>query len=181
MATLPPMIKRLLLLALLTSTALLQSCATTAAPTPTPAPAPSKQPRPVARAPKTPTPPAEAPQQAPDAPAAPAAPAAAVDEVVFAEGSASFYSDALAGRSTANGEKYDPNARTCAHRTLPFGTFVTVEVTASGKTARCRINDRGPYAGGRIIDLSRRVARELGIIDQGVARVRVRLVSGAAS
>ena len=169
-------LQRLLLLALLTSTAVLEGCATTATPTPTPTR--SKQPRPVARAPKaTPPPPAaEAPTEKP-----PEAPAAVVDDVVFAEGSASFYSDALAGRSTANGEKYDPNARTCAHRTLPFGTLVTVEVTASGKTAQCRINDRGPYAGGRIIDLSRRVARELGIIDQGVARVRVRLVSGAAS
>lgn len=96
--------------------------------------------------------------------------------VIVAEGSASFYHDSLAGRLTANGEKYNPNAATCAHRSLPFGTVVVVEDTATGKKAQCRINDRGPFVGGRIIDLSKRVARELGIIERGVARVRIRVI-----
>ncbi|MDP2345672.1 MAG: septal ring lytic transglycosylase RlpA family protein [Deltaproteobacteria bacterium] len=97
---------------------------------------------------------------------------------VVGEGMASFYADSLAGRRTANGEKYDPEARTCAHRTLPFGTVVVVEVVGSGRAVTCRINDRGPFAGGRIIDVSKRVARELGIIEQGVAKVRLRSASG---
>jgi rare lipoprotein A len=99
--------------------------------------------------------------------------AAAGGDVV--EGLASFYADSLAGRPTANGETYDPEAHTCAHRSLPFGTVVVVEVVDSGRSATCRINDRGPYAGGRVIDVSRRVARELGIVERGVARVRLRV------
>lgn len=101
--------------------------------------------------------------------------------VIMAEGGASFYHDSLAGRLTANGEKYNPEAKTCAHKTLPFGTVVIIEDTGSGKWARCRINDRGPYVAGRIIDLSKRTARELGIIDKGVAKVRIRIARPAAS
>lgn len=101
--------------------------------------------------------------------------------VIMAEGGASFYHDSLAGRLTANGEKYNPEAKTCAHKTLPFGTVVIIEDTGSGKWARCRINDRGPYIAGRIIDLSKRTARELGIIDKGVAKVRIRVARPAAS
>ena len=90
--------------------------------------------------------------------------------VAASEGGASFYHDSLAGRTTANGEKYDPDEATCAHRTLPFGTLLVIEDVATGKKARCRVNDRGPYADGRILDVSKRVAKDLGMIDRGVTR-----------
>lgn len=101
--------------------------------------------------------------------------------IMVSEGHASFYHDSLAGRSTANGEKYDPNAKTCAHKTLPFGTLLVVEDPSTGKKTTCRVNDRGPFVGGRIIDLSKRVARELGIIDKGVTKVRIRVLPKVAS
>lgn len=101
--------------------------------------------------------------------------------IMVTEGHASFYHDSLAGRATANGEKYDPNASTCAHKTLPFGTMLVVEDPSTGKKSTCRVNDRGPFVGGRIIDLSRRVARELGILDKGITKVRIRILPKVAS
>lgn len=89
-------------------------------------------------------------------------------------GVASYYADSLAGRKTASGEPYDPLEPTCAHRTLPFGTRVEVVVLESRRSTTCRVNDRGPFVSGRIIDLSRSVAEELRIVDQGLARVSVR-------
>jgi peptidoglycan lytic transglycosylase len=91
-------------------------------------------------------------------------------------GMASFYSDALRGRRTASGERYDPDALTCAHRTLAFGTRVEVIVKRTGASAVCRINDRGPYVGGRIIDVSHAMARRLGISEGGIAEVDLRVV-----
>jgi rare lipoprotein A len=93
----------------------------------------------------------------------------------FQKGRASFYSDRLAGRSTATGELYDPAALTAAHRTLPFGAVVDV-ARADGRHVAVRINDRGPHARGRIIDLSRRAARELGMVREGVAEVVLRVL-----
>ena len=93
-------------------------------------------------------------------------------------GVASYYADSLAGRPTASGEPYDPAALTAAHRTLPFGTLV--EVSREGRKVVVRINDRGPFAKKRIIDLSRRAAEELGMIRAGVARVTVRVVGRAS-
>jgi rare lipoprotein A len=90
-------------------------------------------------------------------------------------GRASYYSDRLAGRRTATGEPYDPGALTAAHRTLPFGTIVDV-ARADGRHVTVRINDRGPYAAGRIIDLSRRAAAEIGLVRAGVADVVLRVV-----
>ncbi len=90
-------------------------------------------------------------------------------------GRASYYSDRLAGHRTATGEPYDPRALTAAHRTLPFGTIVDV-ARPDGRHVTVRINDRGPYAAGRIIDLSRRAAAELGIVRAGVADVVLRVV-----
>jgi rare lipoprotein A len=101
--------------------------------------------------------------------------------IMVTEGHASFYHDSLAGRATANGEKYDPNAKTCAHKTLPFGTMLVVEDPSTGKKSTCRVNDRGPFVGGRIIDLSKRVARELGIVDKGITKVRIRILPKVAS
>lgn len=88
-------------------------------------------------------------------------------------GLASWYSDALHGRTTANGETYDRAALTAAHRSLPFGTRVRVTRIETGEDVVVRINDRGPFVEGRIIDLSRRAAEALGMIDAGVVRVRV--------
>jgi rare lipoprotein A len=90
-------------------------------------------------------------------------------------GRASYYSDRLAGHRTAAGERYDPSALTAAHRTLPFGTIVDV-ARMDGRHVTVRINDRGPFAAGRIIDLSRRAASELGIVRAGVADVVLRVV-----
>ncbi len=88
-------------------------------------------------------------------------------------GLASYYGSEFQGRRTANGEVYDENKLTAAHRTLPFGTRVRVTNLTNGKSVVVRINDRGPFRGGRIIDLSRRAAREIDSIREGVVRVRV--------
>jgi len=91
-------------------------------------------------------------------------------------GAASYYADFFAGRLTANGERYDPNAYTAAHRTLPFGSVVRVVYEKTGAWVLVRINDRGPYAKGRVIDLSRKAATRLSMIRDGVVRVRVELL-----
>ena len=91
----------------------------------------------------------------------------------LAEGMASYYGDAFRGRRTASGEAFDPDALTAAHRTLAFGTCLRVENPANGRAVRVRVNDRGPYAHGRILDLSERAARALDLLRQGVALVRL--------
>ena len=93
------------------------------------------------------------------------------------EGYASYYHDSLHGNLTANGEVYDRNALTAAHRTLPFGTEVRVTNLANGKSILLRINDRGPFVDGRIIDVSRRAAELLEFIDDGVVEVRLEVVA----
>lgn len=85
-------------------------------------------------------------------------------------GKASWYK--LRG-TTASGERADPSGMTAAHRTLPFGTLVDVTNLANGKTVRVRINDRGPYSKGRVIDVTQRAAKELGFVNRGITRVRV--------
>ncbi len=94
-------------------------------------------------------------------------------------GVASWYGNPFHGRQTANGEVYDMNAPTAAHRTLPFDTRVRVENLTNGKTTVVRINDRGPFAKGRIIDLSRKAASEIDMIGPGTARVRLRIIGAA--
>ena len=95
------------------------------------------------------------------------------------EGLASYYGDGFAGRKTASGEPYDPDAFTAAHRSLPFGSVVKVaRVDGRGAPVEVRINDRGPFVRGRIIDLSGAAARELDLLHDGVARVSVQLVAG---
>jgi rare lipoprotein A len=89
------------------------------------------------------------------------------------KGRASYYGQGLQGKKTANGEKFDMHQLTAAHRTLPFNSQVTVHCRATGKTVHVRINDRGPYAAGRIIDLSFEAARELGMIKTGEAEVEL--------
>ena len=94
------------------------------------------------------------------------------------EGLAAYYSDALHGRTTANGETYDKNALTAAHKTLPFGTVVRVTNLVNRRSVEVRINDRGPFVGRhRIIDLSRKAAERLDMIRAGVIGVRVEIVS----
>ncbi|MBS3933427.1 MAG: septal ring lytic transglycosylase RlpA family protein [Truepera sp.] len=93
-----------------------------------------------------------------------------------AEGVASWYGPGFAGRRTANGEIFDPAQLTAAHRTLPFGTQVRVTHLANGLSVVVRINDRGPFRAGRIIDLSRAAAERLRMIGSGTATVRLELV-----
>jgi len=77
------------------------------------------------------------------------------------------------GTKTASGERMNANILAAAHRTLPFGTRVRVDNLSNGRSVVVRINDRGPYAGGRVIDVTRGAAVQLGMIDSGVARVRL--------
>jgi rare lipoprotein A len=88
-------------------------------------------------------------------------------------GMASYYGGRFHGRRTASGVRFDSNGMTAAHRSLPFGTRVRVTHLGSGRSVVVRVNDRGPYVGGRIIDLSSGAAGVLGMHGQGVARVRV--------
>src|SRR6478735_8264830 len=88
-------------------------------------------------------------------------------------GIASWYGPTFYGKSTANGETYDGNALTAAHRTLPMPVNVRVTNLDNGKSIIVRVNDRGPYARGRIIDLSRHAAELLDVVQTGTARVRV--------
>ena len=94
-------------------------------------------------------------------------------------GTASWYGRRHAGLLTANGERFDPQAMTCAHRTLPLGSMVKVTDIASGKHVSLEVNDRGPYVRGRIVDLSEGAARELGVGESGLMKVRVEVVSVA--
>ena len=94
-------------------------------------------------------------------------------------GEASWYGIEERGRPTANGEPMDPGAMTAAHKTLPFGTVVEVTDRDTGNSVRVRINDRGPFSPGRIIDLSHEAARRLGIVARGVAPVSVTIVERA--
>lgn len=89
------------------------------------------------------------------------------------EGIASYYAASLEGRSTASGEPYRGAQATCAHRTHPFGTKLRITELRSGRSVVCRVNDRGPFVKGRVVDLSASLARELGIVKQGLAKVRV--------
>ncbi len=91
-------------------------------------------------------------------------------------GVASWYGPDFHGKATANGEIYNMNDLTAAHRTLPFNTVVLVENRDNGKSVTVRINDRGPYVDNRIIDLSRRAASEIDMINAGIANVELFLV-----
>jgi rare lipoprotein A len=97
---------------------------------------------------------------------------------VFQTGIASWYGDGddFHGKRTANGEIYDMDKLTAAHKTLPFHTLVEVENVDNGKKVTVRINDRGPFIEGRIIDLSRKAAKRIGIYGQGTAPVHLRVV-----
>jgi len=88
-------------------------------------------------------------------------------------GVASFYTE---DTLTANGEKYNPNELTAAHRTLPFGTRLQVTNVTNGRSVTVRVNDRGPFVAGRIVDVSYSAAERLGITERGVAKVKIDIV-----
>lgn len=89
------------------------------------------------------------------------------------EGLASFYGPGLHGRPTASGERFNQNALTAAHRTERFGACVKVLNMENGRHVEVRVNDRGPFVDGRVIDVSKAAAKALGMLDTGLARVRL--------
>jgi rare lipoprotein A len=104
---------------------------------------------------------------------APSAP----QETVMGRGSASYYAAKFDGRRTASGERFDNGAMTAAHRTLPFGTLVRVTNLANGRSVIVRINDRGPFSRGRMIDVSRAAASELGLVARGHGMVELAVIA----
>ena len=100
-----------------------------------------------------------------------------VPETEIDGGVASYYGNELAGNRTASGERFDPGQLTAAHRTLPFGSMVRVTNMATGDSVVVRINDRGPFAHGRVIDVSHAAAREIGMHRSGTARVKLALLT----
>ncbi|HTH28316.1 MAG TPA: septal ring lytic transglycosylase RlpA family protein [Sphingobium sp.] len=114
-----------------------------------------------------------------------AAPALAEDAAIPAtveastdlgSGIASYFSREIAGNRTASGERCDPDTLTAAHRTAPFGSRMRVTNLATGKSVVVRINDRGPFRAGRVIDLSHAAAREIGMHRSGTAKVSLALL-----
>jgi rare lipoprotein A len=96
-------------------------------------------------------------------------------------GIATWYGREFAGKRTASGERFDPDAMTAAHRKLPFGTWVEVRRPDTGRSVRVRVNDRGPWGDARrVIDLSRAAAKDLGMLGDGKVRVELRVVHGPA-
>ncbi|MEZ8022726.1 septal ring lytic transglycosylase RlpA family protein [Vibrio sp. 1F255] len=91
-------------------------------------------------------------------------------------GKASWYGDKFHGRLTASGETYNMNANTAAHKTLPFGTIVRVTNTDNNKSVDVKINDRGPYVKGRVIDLSHKAFSQIGDVKKGVVKVKIEII-----
>jgi rare lipoprotein A len=92
-------------------------------------------------------------------------------------GVASYYHDSLHGHKTASGQRYNKNRFTAAHKTLPLGTQIQVTDTLTGRSIVVKVNDRGPFVKGRILDLSREAADELGMIKKGVADIELKVMS----
>jgi rare lipoprotein A len=92
-------------------------------------------------------------------------------------GKASYYHDRFHGRTTASGAKYNKNTLSAAHKTLPMGSKVKVTDTRSGKSVVVKINDRGPFVKGRVIDLSRAAAKQIGLTKKGVSPVKLEVLS----
>jgi rare lipoprotein A len=152
--------------------ALLSACTTTAPTTPQGARTEAAKPRPAPVAPSVRVPDAPT-DEVPPLPSAFPRPELLAGEVPreFQRGTASWYGPRFNGRRTASGERFDMTAFTAAHRTLPFGTMVRVHSLVNGRDVDVRITDRGPYAGNRIIDLSRAAAEELGMLGLGFKEV----------
>jgi rare lipoprotein A len=107
--------------------------------------------------------------------APPADPAEKVYKAI-GQGEASYYGHELAGNRTASGERFNPNGLTAAHRTLPLGTKLRVTNVANGRSVIVRVNDRGPFVGNRLIDVSLGAAREINMVRSGKAQVRLEIV-----
>jgi len=101
--------------------------------------------------------------------------------VPIERGIASWYGPKFNGKRTANGERYDMNALTAAHPSLPFGTKIGVRNTRTGREVMVRVNDRGPYSKNRVIDLSYAAAREVGVVGPGTASVEIYLVPASGA
>lgn len=99
------------------------------------------------------------------------------DTRLIENGEASFYGAGLVGNATANGETFNPSDLTAAHPTLPFGSMVRVTNDVNGREVTVRINDRGPFVGERVIDLSEEAARKIGMIGSGTAPVTIELLT----
>ena len=111
-----------------------------------------------------------------------AMPAVAQDQIGGGEteignGTASYYGDELAGNRTASGERFDPDQMTAAHPTLAFGSKVRVTNLSNGQSVIVRVNDRGPFGGRRVIDISQAAAKEIGMHRSGTAKVSLTLVA----
>lgn len=91
-------------------------------------------------------------------------------------GQGSYYADKFAGKPTASGTPYRPGKLTAAHNTLPFGTKIKVTNTRTGRSVKVTVNDRGPHVKGRIVDLSKKAANKIGLVDAGVAPVQLKVV-----
>jgi len=95
------------------------------------------------------------------------------------KGVASYYADRFHGRKTASGQRYNKQELTAAHKTLPLGTKVRVTNVRNGESVDVEITDRGPYIKGRVIDLSKAAARELGMVGAGLAQVRLEIIDSS--
>jgi rare lipoprotein A len=95
------------------------------------------------------------------------------------QGEARYYGAELAGNRTASGERFDPRALTCAHRSLPLGTMLRVTNIANGRSVTVRVNDRGPFARSRVLDMSLAAARDIDMVRSGKAIVRLEIVRTA--
>jgi rare lipoprotein A len=127
-----------------------------------------------------PDPPVATPAPGPGVPPTLPPPVARRPDGVIQQGQASWYGRFHHGRVTANGERFNMYGLTAAHRTLPFGTRLLVTNLENDRTVEVRINDRGPYVGARILDLSYAAARALGAVASGVIPVTLRVVPSAA-
>ena len=95
---------------------------------------------------------------------------------VLQTGLASYYNDKFEGKLTASGETYDATKMTAAHPTLPFGTRIRVTNVKNKKSVNVRVNDRGPFIKGRIVDLSKAAAIQLGFLNHGIAKVKLEVI-----
>lgn len=96
-------------------------------------------------------------------------------------GKATYYADRMHGRPTSSGTRYHRDSFYCAHRTLPFGTLVRVTDTNTGKSVIVKVIDRGPFGKGKVVDLSKAAARELGMLSKGVIRIELEVVNDSIS
>ena len=94
-------------------------------------------------------------------------------------GQGSYYADKFAGKPTASGTPYRPGKLTAAHNTLPFGTKIKVTNTRTGRSVKVTVNDRGPHVKGRIVDLSKKAANKIGLVEAGVAPVQLKVIKAA--